>query len=148
MLITQPYLVAKFLHIIGIISWMAGILYLYRLLVYHFDHQNPSDPSFSLLSVMEFRLYRYITMPAMGVAILAGIWIIILYPTFLYQRWFQIKFVCGILMIFATLYAKRIMKRFQSQQVQNLTSLRLRILNELPTLLMLIIVAMVVFRFT
>lgn len=148
MLIAQPYLVAKFLHIIGIISWMAGILYLYRLLVYHFDHQEPTDPSFSLLSVMEFRLYRYITMPAMGVSILAGVWIIFLYPTLLYQRWFQVKLACGILMIISTLYAKRIMKRFQSQQVQNFTSRSLRILNEVPTLLMLIIVAMVVFRFT
>lgn len=147
-LLAQTYLVAKFFHIIGIISWMAGILYLYRLLVYHFDHQNPADPSFSLLSIMEMRLYRYITMPAMGVAILAGVWIIILNPYLLSQFWFQIKLIGGILMILSTLYAKRIMRRFQSQQIQNFTSRRLRILNEVPTLLMLIIVAMVVFRFT
>ncbi|MFK7873676.1 MAG: CopD family protein [Oligoflexales bacterium] len=143
------YLFLKWLHLLAIISWMAGILYFYRLLIYH--RENLTDSSrCELLKLMQFRLYRYITAPAMGISILAGIGLIYKMPHLLHSWWLIIKISCVVFLIYSTSYGKKISRQLAQatpEQAENLpSSTTLRILNEVPTILMMLIVAMVVFR--
>ena len=140
------YLGTKTLHIIAIISWMAGILYFYRLFVYHREHGEKSEEIQTLLTLMEIRLFRYITLPAMIVSVLSGAGLVYLNLHFLRQGWFHIKLFSVLLMILVTLNGFPLIKRFQSKDYLQISGLQLRIMNEVPTLLMVIIVAMVVFR--
>lgn len=139
------YLFFKWLHLVAVISWMAGILYLYRLLIY--EAERGAKPEIhELLIFMARRLYRIITIPAMVVAFVGGIGMLTLNPTLAQSGWLQLKLVCVIGLAFATRYAGTLIGRFE-QRLPNLpTSKRLRLLNEVPTILMLIIVGMAVFR--
>ena len=140
------YLFWKWLHIIAIISWMAGILYLYRLLIYHTERGRDNEEIHDLLALMEKRLYKYITIPAMLVSWLAGISMIVINEALLSQLWLISKIALVILLTGSTHYAGKVLKDFAKKQEPYLSSKTLRILNEVPTLLMMIIVAMVIFR--
>ena len=140
------YLFWKWLHIIAIISWMAGILYLYRLLIYHVERGRNSPAIHELLSLMEKRLYRYITIPAMLVSWAAGIAMVVLNPVLLQQLWLANKFALVCVLTASTFYAGQLHRNFASQVGPYLRGRTLRILNEVPTLLMLAIVALVIFK--
>lgn len=140
------YLFSKWLHIIAIISWMAGILYLYRLLIYHTERGRDNEEIHNLLALMEKRLYKYITIPAMLVSWIAGLSMIAINNILLSQGWLITKLVFVILLTGSTHYAGKIMKSFAKKQEPYPSGRALRILNEVPTLLMMIIVAMVIFR--
>lgn len=140
------YLWMKWLHIIAVISWMAGILYLYRLFIYHREQGVVNRDIHGLLVLMEQRLYRYITVPAMLVSIVAGLAMIVLMPELLKTGWLQVKLVAVVLLILSTLKAGSI-KRNAAEDPSTLPSSKtLRFANEVPTLLMMIIVGMVVFK--
>jgi len=139
------YLFFKWLHIISIIAWMAGVLYGYRLLVNLAERWDNRDNR-ELLTLMFKRLYRAITMPAMGVAIIAGVALISLQPAFGMAGWFQLKFLCVLLLIGATIHMNRLLRKALQKDGSLPASKTLRILNEVPTLLMLIIVGLVVFK--
>jgi len=139
-------LALKALHIIAIISWMAGILYLYRLFVYHREKGTDREEIHSLLSLMEKRLLFNITLPALVVSLITGICMVILNPAYLYQLWFQIKATCALALIGATHAGYLIFKKFRRKDFRNYTGGKLRFINEVPTLLMIIIVIMVIFR--
>lgn len=139
------YLFSKWLHFIAVISWMAGVLYLYRLFINHVEAGDSPDVH-ALLSKMEDRLYRYITRPAMTVSWLAGGGMVALNPNHLQSGWFHVKFACLLALTGTTLHAGRLRLRFASRSPGLPSSKRLRILNEVPTILMMIIVAMAVFR--
>ena len=139
------YLFAKWIHIVAIISWMAGILYLYRLFIYHVEYGVNNPEIEKLLTLMEKRLYQYITLPAMVVAWIAGLSMVILNTFFIHQQWFIVKFVSIIFLTLSTLYAGKIRASLLRKEI-NHSSKTLRFLNEVPTILMVIIVAMVVFR--
>jgi protoporphyrinogen IX oxidase len=141
----EIYLVSKTLHLIGIISWMAGILYLYRLFVYHMERGGQSEIH-DLLSLMEMRLYRYITFPAMWVSVVAGAFMVMLNQSLLTQPWFHLKLTCGVLMVIFTFYGGYLHERLKSGKKEGFSGRKFRILNEVPTLLMIVIVCMVVFR--
>lgn len=143
--VQTAYSFALWLHIAAIISWMAGILYLYRLLIYHTEHRQHQDIS-ALLEIMEGRLYRYITMPAMGVSYLAGFTMLALQPAWLSGGWLHIKLLSVAGLTVSTVYAGRIMRRFANEADYQLSSRTLRILNEVPTVFMLVIIWMVVFK--
>ncbi len=139
------YLFCKWFHLVAVISWMAGILYLYRLLIYLAERgENPEIHD--LLSLMARRLYRYITRPAMIASYGGGIGMIVISPGLLSSGWLHFKIACIFGLTGATLYAGTLVQKF-AQKAPNLPSSRtLRFLNEVPTLLMLIIVALAVFR--
>ncbi len=140
------YLILKCVHILGVISWMAGLLYYFRLFVYHFDFGKKNESIHSLLSIMEKRLYQYITLPAMVVSIFSGLFITYLNSMLLLEKWFQVKLIAGLLMTGFTLYGAIPLKRFRVKRFQNYSSFGLRVANEIPTLLMIIIVIMVIVR--
>jgi protoporphyrinogen IX oxidase len=140
------YLWMKWLHIIAVISWMAGILYLYRLLIYHRERGVNSREIHDLLSLMEYRLYTYITRPAMWVSFLAGVVMIWLNPLLLSGGWLHVKLTAVVLLMGAT-HAAGKLSRLASVKPDSLPSSKaLRIANEVPTVLMLVIVGMVVFK--
>lgn len=144
--IVGNYMFWKWLHIVAVISWMAGILYLYRLLIYHRERGVTDKNIHELLSLMEFRLYRFITVPAMVVAVVAGLAMVAMAPTIGHTTWFASKFFLVLLLILATLFAGRVHKSGTVNPTRLPASRTLRILNEVPTILMLIIVALVVFK--
>lgn len=140
------YLLLKWVHIISIICWMAGILYLYRLLVNHKIYGVKSADNHALLVGMEQRLYRFITLPAMKVAVIAGLGMVGFNHAIAQTHWFMAKFVLVILLIVATVYAGILMKSGRDNADNLPPAKKLRILNEIPTVLMLIIVWLVVFK--
>ncbi len=140
---STAYLILKSLHIISIVAWMAGILYLYRLFVYH--SMETEAVVKARFKVMESRLYRYITMPAMMAAVTFGIGMIALDPKLLAMPWLHAKllFVAGLVW----------MTWFASQQIEALadgtskiTTRTFRLLNEVPTLLLALVVFLVVLK--
>lgn len=140
------YRIILVVHIIAIISWMAGILYLFRLFINHAEKGRQDEKIHSLFVGMEERLYRIITRPAMNVAAIAGIAMLALNPSLLKEHWMMVKVVCVTALIMTTVYAKRMMLHFALMENSVPSSKKLRLLNELPTLLMIIIVSMVILR--
>ena len=139
------YLSFRWLHFVAVISWMAGILYLYRLLIYQAERGASSESS-ELLTLMARRLYRVITRPAMIVSFVGGLGMISQRPELARTGWFQLKFLCVLGIAGMTLYAGRLIGHFAEKRPNLPTSRRLRILNEVPTLLMMLLIAMAVFR--
>jgi putative membrane protein len=140
------YLWMKWLHIIAVISWMAGILYLYRLLIYHRERGVGARDIHELLSLMEYRLYRYITVPAMWVAAVAGFAMIGLNPELLQGKWLHVKLAAVAFLIVSTVVAGKISARAAADPSSLPASRTLRIANEVPTVLMMVIVGLVVFK--
>ncbi|MEQ1704517.1 MAG: protoporphyrinogen oxidase HemJ [Rickettsiales bacterium] len=137
----------KALHIIAVISWMAGMLYLPRLFVYHAQMKAGSEAS-EMLKTMERRLLRYIINPAMIVTWGAGIWLI--YYTNALDvaqngKWMHYKLTLLVFMQIAHAVMARSRRHFANDK--NTKSARFyRILNEVPTVLMIGIVILVVVR--
>jgi len=131
-------------HVIAIISWMAGILYLYHLLVYAAERGQKAEIH-ALLSLMSRRLYRAITFPAMVVAWFLGLTLILLNPGLLSQSWMHLKLISIILLTGFTFYAGVLTAQFGRGEALP-SGKTLRFLNEVPTLLMVVIVVMVIVR--
>ncbi|MBC7531110.1 MAG: CopD family protein [Oligoflexus sp.] len=132
-------------HVIAIISWMAGILYLYRLLIYASERRGEHALVEDLLKTMCRRLWKAITLPAMIVAWAAGLTMVYLNPGLLQLPWFHTKLLCVVLLTVSTFYAGNIVKKVQSGS-PILSGKALRFLNEVPTLLMIVIVIMVIVK--
>ena len=133
----------KALHVVAIISWMAGMLYLPRLLVYHCEAEKGSRQS-ETFKVMEHRLLRYIMNPAMIVVWITGpllAWQLGIY----WERWFLAKFslVCALTGFHHALGYWR--KDFAADRNVRLASFY-RIANEVPTVLMIGIVILVIVK--
>ncbi len=133
------------LHVIAIISWMAGILYLYRLLVYASENGNDHETVRTLLKTMSRRLLKAITIPAMVVAWTAGLTMIALNHGLLQSSWFIVKLIAAIALTGSTMTAAKQVRLFQEDK-EIFSGKKFRILNEIPTLLMIIIVIMVIVR--
>lgn len=135
----------KALHLLAVISWMAGLLYLPRLFIYHCDAEPGSDKS-ETFKVMERRLFRAIMGPARAVALLMGIvmaWE--LSPEIWSESWFLIKIASLVFLMGIHDMMGKWRKDFE--QDRNTKSSRFfRFVNEVPTVLMIIIVIMVVVR--
>lgn len=140
----MSYEIIKALHIIAVISWMAGLLYLPRLFVYHADAPRGSVQT-ETFKVMERRLLKAIMNPAMIASFGFGIWMLALNHALIYETWFIIKFICVILM--AACHGKfSKMRRLLENDEIPLSSKAYRIWNEVPTFLMIIIVVMAVVK--
>lgn len=139
------YLWIKALHVISVIAWMAGMLYLPRLFVYHAT-TAPGTPQAETFKIMELRLYRYIMGPASVAVVVTGIALIMVFGAALFhQPWFHVKLTCVVLMLIAHHAMGRWRKAFAEDR--NTKSARFfRIANEVPTLLMMVIVIMVIVK--
>jgi len=140
----MTYLTLKSLHIIAVISWMAGLLYLYRLFVYH--RPERSSDVMARFRVMERRLWRAITVPAAWLAGLTGAGMLWLIPcSMLSQGWMTLKLLLVAGLLVAHFLAGHYRKRFLKRPFP-LTEVSFRVLNEVPTLLMIGIVFLVEFQ--
>ena len=133
----------KALHIIAVIAWMAGMLYLPRLFIYHCDAEIGSKQS-ETFKVMERRLLRAIMTPAMIVTWLAGLYLVWVGSWFS-APWFHGKFALVIAMSGIHGFYSRCVKDFAIDQNRHNTKFY-RIINEIPTLLMIGIVILVVVK--
>ena len=141
----NSYLLFKSLHLISVISWMVGLLYLPRIFVYHVENINDQNSS-SIFKVMERKLYFYIMTPAMILSWFFGlILIFILGFDALSTLWMQIKLLSvGSLTIYH-FYLGKCLINFELNQ-NTKTSKFFRIINEVPTILLILIVFVVVFK--
>ncbi len=126
------------LHIIAIISWMAGMLYLPRLYVYHADSEVGSQQS-ETFKIMERRLLKFIINPAMIVALILGLLMLYAVPALLQEGWMHIKLTAIFLMFGAHGVLAKHRKLFERDERKK-SAKYYRILNEVPTALMVIIV--------
>jgi putative membrane protein len=132
----------KTLHILAVISWMVGLLYLPRLYVYHAQTQRGTAQA-ETFKVMERRLLKAIMTPAMIASFVFGIWMLIENPELLGEVWFHIKATAVLIM--AAVHGKFAkMQRLLENGHPPLAAKSYRIWNEVPTVLMIIIVVMVV----
>ena len=140
------YLYLKSLHVIAVISWMAGLLYLYRLFVYHAQYGKGNRDKRELLELMEQKLYKIITMPAMLLSWAFGLSLLHFNPALMSQGWFHVKLTALILMTGMTHMGSAYMKKLKKDVGLAPSHKKFRILNEIPTILMVIIVIMVIVR--
>ncbi|WP_310621951.1 protoporphyrinogen oxidase HemJ [Flexibacterium corallicola] len=139
----DAYSWAKSLHIISVISWMAGIFYLPRLFVYHSGAETGSQMS-ETFKVMERRLLKAIMNPAMMASWIFGLWTVYILDAY-HDLWFILKVSLVICMTAYHMVLSGHVKRFAVDQ--NKKSERyFRIINEIPTLLMIAIVFIVIFK--
>ena len=140
----NSYLLFKSLHLIAVISWMAGLLYLPRIFVYHSENNN--EIISNVFKTMERKLFYYIMTPAMMLSWLFGL---VLIHEIGFQQlaslWLQLKFVFVILLTSYHFYLGLLLNRFKFDQNQK-TSKFYRYINEIPTLLLILIVFIVVFK--
>ena len=141
----NTYLLFKSIHLIAIISWMAGLLYLPRIFVYHVENIKKKETT-NVFEIMEKRLYFYIMRPAMILTWLFGIILIynIGFEVFSYL-WLQIKLTLVILMSIYHEYLGKCLKSLKSGT--NTKSPKFfRIINEIPTVLLILIVFIAIFK--
>ena len=142
------FLALKALHIIAVIAWMAGLLYLPRLFVYHANTEKGSETS-ETFKVMERRLYRAIINPAMIVTWIAGLGMVVYWEmngiTTAREFWFVAKFVLVVAMSAVTGMQSRHLKNFAAD-TNTKPARYFRIFNEVPTVLMILIVILVVVK--
>lgn len=139
----------KAFHLIGIVVWFAGLFYLVRLFVYHAEASLEPEPAQSILknqyAIMEKRLYSIITTPGMIVTVVCAIGLISTEPEVLKQPWLHLKLALVLLLIGYHHYCKRIIKQLERGECQ-WTGQQFRALNEAPTIMLVLIVLLAVFK--
>jgi putative membrane protein len=141
----NSYLLLKSLHLIAVISWMAGLLYLPRIFVYHVENLKNENTS-STFKVMERKLYYYIMTPAMILAWLFGLLLVSsLGFEILSTTWIKLKLLLVGLLTAYHFYLSKLLLNFKLDK--NIKSSKFfRIINEVPTILLIFIVFIVVFK--
>ena len=138
------YLLYKSLHLISVISWMAGLLYLPRIFVYHSESTHFSQKE--TFKVMERKLYNFIMMPAMILSWIFGVLLIhSLGFSIFSELWMQIKGVAIIVLTYYHFYLGKHLRLF-ALETNDKPSKFFRIINEIPTILLIVIVFVVVFK--
>lgn len=145
--LSETYLWVKFLHVISVISWMAGLFYLPRLFVYHAEQIQPGTEADALFQTMERRLLRAIMNPAMIATWIFGVAMVLipgLVDWSMIWPWTKAASVIAMTAFHMWLAARR--KDFAAGR-NTLSGRRYRMMNEVPTLLMIVIVASVILKF-
>lgn len=139
----MDYTWLKAFHVVAVISWMAGMLYLPRLFVYHAGVATGS-PEAKLFEIMEFRLLRYIMSPALVTVWLSGLGLA-LWADFFTAPWLHIKLLLVLIMSGAHGAFGRYRREFAAGQNRHPAKFY-RILNEVPTVLMIFVVVLVIVK--
>ena len=139
------YLIFKSLHLIAVISWMAGLLYLPRIFVYHVENFEKKEVT-EIFENMERKLYFYIMRPAMLLTWIFGIILIYINGLETFSHlWLQLKLI---LVILLTIYHEYLGKCLNSLRLRTntRTSKYFRIINEVPTIILIFIIFIVIFK--
>ena len=141
----NTYLLLKSLHLISVISWMAGLLYLPRIFVYHVENLEKKETT-DIFKIMEKKLYNYIMMPAMLLSWLFGVLLIhsIGFSAFS-ELWMQIKTIAVVILTYYHFSLGKHLKEFAIDNNQK-TSKFFRIYNEIPTIILIVVIFVVIFK--
>ena len=140
----NTYLLFKSLHLIAVISWMAGLLYLPRIFVYHSEAYHESQKT--VFKTMERKLYNYIMMPAMLLSWLFGVLLIhSLGFSIFSELWMQVKTVLVIILTFYHFILGKYLKDFAMEN-NSKSSKYFRVINEVPTIILIVVVFLVIFK--
>ena len=138
------YLLFKSLHLIAVISWMAGLLYLPRIFVYHSEASHDSQKD--TFKIMERKLYNYIMMPAMLLSWLFGVLLIhSLGLEVFVELWMQIKTISVVILTYYHFLLGKYLNDFAINNNKR-SSKFYRIINEVPTIILIVVVFVVVFK--
>tara|TARA_B100001029_G_C14979679_1_gene405249 strand:- start:33 stop:467 length:435 start_codon:yes stop_codon:yes gene_type:complete len=139
------YLLFKSLHLISVISWMAGLLYLPRIFVYHAENNSEAKTS-EIFKIMEKKLYFYIMTPAMVLSWIFGLLLIhSLGFQQLGQTWMILKIIFIVIITLYHFYLGKVLYQFKIDQ-NNKSHKFYRYINEIPTILLILIVFVVIFK--
>ena len=145
----ESYLWFKTFHIIGVVVWFAGLFYLVRLFIYHVEASEQEQPIRAAFEqqygLMERRLANIITTPGMAVAVSCAVGLLVVNPSWLQQSWMHAKLLFVAFLLGYHWLCYRLMGQLQRGEC-NWSGRQLRALNELPTLLLVIVVLLVVFK--
>ena len=141
----NTYLLFKSLHLIAVISWMAGLLYLPRIFVYHVENKEKKEIT-NVFEVMEKKLFYYIMRPAMIFTWIFGLVLIYLNGIEIFsQLWMQIKIILVVLLSAYNDYLGKCLISLKNNS--NIRSSKFfRIINEVPTIMLIFIVFLVIFK--
>lgn len=143
------YLYAKAIHIIFVICWMAGLFYMPRLFIYHTEAKDQSKEAYTVLhkqfSIMENRLWWVITTPAMYITVFSALVMLYVNPSLLQMGWMHVKLLFVAAMIAYHFISQRMMFNLRDEK-STLSSSKLRIWNEVSTVLLFSIVFTVVLK--
>jgi putative membrane protein len=145
----MTYLYFKAIHIIFVVSWMAGLFYSVRLFIYHTEANALPDVERNILQkqygIMESRLWNIITTPAMVLSVLAGLGMLYINPVLVQEGWMQLKLGFVVALLLYHFICQRMIQQFK-QGIFNWSSTQLRLWNEVATILLVAIVFAVILR--
>ncbi|HEY9817002.1 MAG: protoporphyrinogen oxidase HemJ [Synechococcales cyanobacterium K44_A2020_017] len=145
----MAYLWFKAFHIIGFVAWFAGLFYLPRLFVYHIETDERPEPIRSALkeeySRMEKRLYKLIMMPAMMFTITMAIAIVATEPHVMREAWLHVKLLLVAILLGFHFYCGRLQRQL-AEDTCTINSMQMRRINEIPTILLGLIVLLAIFK--
>lgn len=138
------YFLFKSLHLISVVSWMAGLLYLPRIFVYHSEASHESQKD--IFKIMEKKLYNYIMMPAMLLSWFFGILLVhSITLSVLFELWMQIKIIAVIILTYYHFTLGKYLNDFAIDKNEK-TSKFFRIYNEIPTIVLIVVIFTVIFK--
>ena len=140
----NSYLILKALHLISLISWMAGLLYLPRIFVYHSENINQQNIS-DTFKIMEKKLFNYIMMPSMILTWIFGLLLIVNLGVSFSESWIIYKGILVLLLTHYHFYLGKNVRLFAIDQNKK-SSKFFRIINEVPTILLILIIFIIVFK--
>ena len=143
------YFYIKAIHIIFVVSWMAGLFYGVRLFIYHTEAQDKPDPDKRILTAeyerIERRLWNIIANPAMILTLIAGITMVVLDPYLMHANWLMVKLCFVVGLVAYHFICKNIMEQMR-KGIFKWTSFQLRMWNEVATILLFAIVFLAVLK--
>ena len=138
------YLLFKSLHLIAVISWMAGLLYLPRIFVYHSEANHESQKT--VFKTMEKKLYNYIMMPAMLLSWLFGVLLIHSLGFDIFSElWMQIKIIAVVILTYYHFTLGKFLSDFATESNKK-SSKFFRVYNEIPTIILIVVIFVVIFK--
>ena len=138
------YLLFKSLHLIAVISWMAGLLYLPRIFVYHSEANHESQKG--VFKTMEKKLYNYIMMPAMLLSWLFGVLLIHNLGFDIFSElWMQIKIIAVVILSYYHFTLGKFISDFATESNKK-SSKFFRVYNEIPTIILIVVIFVVIFK--
>lgn len=138
------YLLFKALHLIAMVTWFAGLFYMFRLFVYWVENKE-NDKAAQILKTMSHKLYFYITFPSMVATVVFGLLLLSTVPGLLFATWMQIKLAFLTGLIAYHFYIGYALARFKRGDFY-LTSKQCRFINEAPAVFLIVIVLLAVIK--
>jgi protoporphyrinogen IX oxidase len=148
-MIADLYSIAKSLHLVGVVSWMAGVFYLVRIMVNHAEAFDRDEPARAILrrqyTLMEWKAYRIIIRPAVVITWSFGVMMLCIQPIWLEQAWMHAKLLFLLLFTGYTHYCQRHIRLLEGERSPQ-SHVFYRAMNEVPTIILVAVIFLAVFK--